>query len=61
MIDKDEEIKLLKEKITKATEVAKATLSAKEILPYATEFNEDGLFIATSQLGKILRILEGGE
>lgn len=56
------ENKLLKEKITKATEVAKATLSAKQIVPYEFDsFNEEQLYFASSKLGEILKILEGSE
>jgi len=56
------ENKLLKEKISKAIEVAKTALSAKEILPYDfSPFNEEQLYFATSQLSKTLRILEGSE
>jgi|TARA_B100000035_G_scaffold315010_1_gene333451 hypothetical protein len=61
MIDKDEEIKKLKEKISKAIEVAKTALSAQEMLPYNDPFNEEQLYFATLQLSKTLRILEGSE
>ena len=55
------ENKLLKEKISKAIEVAKTALSAEEIPFYNDPFNEEQLYFATSQLSKTLRILEGSE